>query len=54
MQEIKLTGAEKVLYRDIITFYMTYVNLSKPEAVAKAVDKIVSKRKLASQLTCKH
>ena len=54
MQDMKLTSAEKVLYTATIEFYMTYANLTKPEAVIKATEKIASKRKLASQLTYKH
>ncbi len=54
MQTMKLTSVEKVLYTATVEFYMTYANLTKPQAEVVAMEKIASKRKLASQLTYKY
>ena len=46
---IKLTGAEAVLYRSMYQFAIDTLGLSPAEAVAKAMDKVHSKRALGKR-----
>ena len=46
---IKLTGAEAVLYRSMYQFAIDTLGLTPAEAVAKAMDKVHSKRALGKR-----
>ena len=49
MTMIKLTGAEQVLYRSTYQFAINTLGLTPAEAVAKALDKVHSKRALGKR-----
>lgn len=49
MTMIKLTGAEQVLYRSMYQFAINTLGLTPAEAVAKALDKVHSKRALGKR-----
>ncbi len=49
MPMIKLTGAEAVLYKSMYQFAIDTLGLTPAEAVAKALDKVHSKRALGKR-----
>jgi uncharacterized protein (DUF2344 family) len=52
--KLEFTNAEKVLFKATYDFAIKYEKLSEADATEKAMNKILSKRALATKLKFKH